>query len=185
MRTPSTLVTERLRLRELTTDDATFMLGLLNQPSFLEFVGDRGVRTEAQARDYLSKGPVASFDAHGFGFFLVERQEDQVAIGICGLVDRPGLDDIDIGFALLPEFWRMGYAYEAASAVLHHARTALGLDRIVAITSISNEASGALLEKLGLRFERKIRLPGDPEELNLFATRTLHDRPPTTRGTPS
>ncbi len=179
------LLTERLLLRQPTTEDAAFLLGLLNEPSFLRFVGDRGVRSEEQAREYLRQGAMASFENNGFGFFVVERREDRAVIGICGLVDRPGLDDVDIGFALLPEHWRKGYAYEAAAAVLEHARSTLELQRIVAITAETNEASIGLLEKLGLHFERLVRLPGEDEDLKLFATPSLPSTHRKSKGTPS
>ena len=163
------LDTERLSLRELSTDDAAFMLGLLNQPSFLRFIGDRGVRTIDGARSYLLKGPLDSYARHGFGLYLVELKGEKTPIGLCGLVKREALPDVDIGFALLPEFWSKGYAFEAAAAVLARAREVLGLRRIVAIVSPDNERSIGLLAKLGLGFERMVSMPEDRSELKLYA----------------
>lgn len=160
--------TDRLILRRLSTDDAEFILELLNEPSFLRFIGDKGVRTLADARDYILNGPVEMYARLGFGLYLTELKEGGVPIGVCGLIKRDGLDDVDIGFALLPRFWSKGYAYEAASAVMAYGKDALGLERIVAITSPDNHASGRLLEKLGLRFERMVRLSEDAEEVRLF-----------------
>jgi len=162
------LETSRLTLRRLTEEDAPFILRLLNEPSFIEFIGDRGVRTVDDARRYLRAGPLASYEQHGFGLYLVELREGEVPIGICGLLKRDQLDHPDIGFSLLPDYWSQGYAMEAASAVMQYARESLGLGRILAITSPHNERSGRLLARLGFTFERKIRMSADGEELKLF-----------------
>lgn len=163
------LETERLVLRHLTADDAEFMLGLLNQPSFIRYIGDRGVRTMEDAREYIRTGPAKSYEDNGFGLYLVELREGSVPIGTCGLLKREALADVDIGFAFLPAYWAKGYALESARAVLSYGRDVLDLRRIVAITSIDNTSSIRLLEKLGLRFERVIRWPEDDAELKLFA----------------
>lgn len=162
------LSTERLRLRELTVADTTFVIELLNDPSFLANIGDRGVRTPADAEAYVRNGPGASYRAHGFGLYCVESTESGAPFGICGLVRRDSLPDVDIGFAFLPRYQSHGYAIEAARAVLGQAR-GLGLRRLVAITKPDNQPSIRLLEKLGLRFEQMITLPHDPEPLRLYA----------------
>jgi RimJ/RimL family protein N-acetyltransferase len=153
------LETERLVLRRLRAEDAPFMLGLLNEPSFVQNIGDRGVRTLEAAREYIRAGAVASYEQHGFGLYLVELKATSVPIGICGLVKRPFLADVDIGFAFLPLYWTQGYAYESAAAVMQYARSSLGIERVVAIASPDNHASGRLLNKLGLRFESMIDAP--------------------------
>lgn len=163
------LETDRLVLRQLTADDAGFMLGLLNQPSFIRFIGDRGVRTTDDARDYIRAGPAKSYELNGFGMYLVELKETALPIGICGLLKRETLDDVDVGFAFLPAYWSRGYALESARAVLSYGKDVLGLKRVVAITSVDNGSSIKLLEKLGLRFERMIRMSDDGSELRLFA----------------
>jgi RimJ/RimL family protein N-acetyltransferase len=163
------LETARLVLRHLTAEDAAFMLRLLNEPSWIRFIGDRGVRTLEGAREYIAKGPVASYERHGFGLFLVELKGEGTAAGICGLIKRDALEDVDIGFAFLPEFWGRGYAHEAAAAMMEHAQRVLGFKRVAAIVASDNESSIRLLEKLGMSFERMIRLPGDDEEIKLFA----------------
>ena len=161
---PIVLTTPRLVLRRLATQDAEFILELLTQPSFVRYIGDKGVRTADDARQYLETGPLASYARFGFGLYLVELAETSERIGICGLLKRDTLDDVDLGFALLERFWSRGFAFESASAVLSYGRQALGLRRIVAITSPDNAASIALLAKLGFRFERLARLsPGEPE----------------------
>jgi RimJ/RimL family protein N-acetyltransferase len=162
--------TERLRLRRLATDDAPFILRLLNDDGWLRFIGDKNVRSLADARRYLEQGPLAMYARHGMGLWLAERKADAQPIGMCGLIRRDGLDDVDIGFAFLPEFRGDGYAYEAASAALAHGRDVIGLKRIVAITSIDNERSGKLLRKIGLTLQpRRVTLPGSDEELSFFA----------------
>jgi RimJ/RimL family protein N-acetyltransferase len=144
------------------------MLALLNDPSWLRFIGDRGVRTLEDARKYILDGPVDSYERVGFGMYLVERKETGEPVGICGLVKRDALDDVDIGYAFLPGFRRRGYAIEAASAVLRYGRDVVGLRRVVAITDPENEASIRVLEKLGMRYEKKVRLSKDGEEISLY-----------------
>jgi RimJ/RimL family protein N-acetyltransferase len=162
--------TDRLVLRRLEADDAGFILELLNDPAWLRFIGDRGVRSLDDARDYITNGPVAMYDRLGFGLYLVERKDDGVPIGICGLIKRDALDNVDLGFAFLPEYRARGYAYESASAAIAYAREALGLGRIAAITTPDNQASTRLLEKLGFHFERTIQLSPDGPDVSLFAT---------------
>ena len=162
------LETERLTLRRLSTDDAEFVLGLLNEPSFLRYIGDRGVRNLEQATQYILNRLVTSYERNGFGLYLVELKESGIPIGISGLVKRDTLPDADIGFAFLPAYWSKGYAVESAVAVMKYAREVLGLTRIVAITSLDNEASAKLLGKIGLRFERLIKLSEDAEQIKLF-----------------
>jgi RimJ/RimL family protein N-acetyltransferase len=164
------LETERLVLRRLSIDDAGFILELLNEPSFLRYIGDKGVRTTEDARRYILNGPVESYERNGFGLYLVELKDGGLPIGISGLVKRDALAHPDVGFAFLPAYWSKGYAFEATSAVLAYASEALGLTRILAITTIDNEASAGLLVKLGLKLERMIRLSEDEPQIKLFTT---------------
>ena len=164
------LETERLTLRRLDPDgDAAFMLLILNEPSFIRFVADRGVRTAEGARDYILNGAFASYARNGFGLYRVSLKATGEAVGICGLIRREGLDDPDIGYSFLPPYWGKGYATEAAEAVLGEARDRLGLRRVVAIVSQDNERSIKVLERAGMRYERLVRLPNDEEDLKLFA----------------
>ena len=162
--------TERLILSHLSTDDAEFILKLLNEPSFLRFIGDRGVRNLEDARQYILNRLIASYERNGFGLYLVALKEDGTPIGISGLVKRDTLPDADIGFAFLPAYWSQGYAVESAAAVMKYARETLRLDRILAITSPDNDASAKLLSKIGLRFERMIKLSDDGDEVKLFTS---------------
>ena len=163
------LETGRLVLRWFEADDAEFLLRLVNDPSWLRFIGDKGVRTLDDARRFLEDGPIAMCRRLGFGTYLVTLREGGGPVGVCGLIKRESLDDVDLGFAFLPEFRRRGYAFESASAVMAHAARDFGLSRVVAITSPDNHASAALLEKLGFRFERMARLSPDQEEVRLHA----------------
>jgi len=164
------LKTERLILSHLTGDDAEFILRLLNEPSFIRYIGDKNVRTLDDARNYVLTGPIASYERHGFGLYKVELREDGTPIGISGLLRRDILPDADIGFAFLPDYWAQGYAYESAAAVMKYARDVLDLERVLAITSPDNEASARLLGKIGLKFERMIRLSDDAPEIKLFTS---------------
>jgi RimJ/RimL family protein N-acetyltransferase len=168
------LETDRLVLRRLTADDSPFILRLLNDPSFLQHVGDRGVRSLADARQYILSGPIASYERFGFGLFLVELKETHAPIGICGLLKRDALDDVDLGFAFVPESWSKGYAFESTSATLAYAHDTHHLKRVVAITSPDNIASINLLVKLGFYFDRMVQMPGDKTEVKLFARRLGH-----------
>ena len=161
--------TERLVLRWLGAGDAGFILELLNDPSWQKYIGDKGVHTVEEAETYIRRGPVEMYAQLGFGLYLVETKEDEVPIGICGLIKRDGLEDVDLGFAFLPQFWGKRYAYESAAATLAYARDTLGMSRIVAITLKENERSVNLLRRLGFRFERNVRLDAAGEELELYA----------------
>jgi ribosomal-protein-alanine N-acetyltransferase len=165
------LTTARLTLRDLGDQDAAFILRLLNEPSFIRNIGDRGVRTLEDARGYIARGPVASYARHGFGLYLVERRQDGQPIGICGLLRRDELTDPDLGFAFLPEYWSQGYARESATAIQRHASEVLGLPRLLAITNPRNGGSIRLLGKLGFTFDRLMRLKEDGDEVKLF----VHD----------
>jgi RimJ/RimL family protein N-acetyltransferase len=157
------LETDRLVLRQFTTGDAHFILRLLNEPSFIANIGDRGVRTLEHAERYLVDGPIESYRRHGHGLWLVALKETLQPIGMCGLLKRDQLADVDLGYAFLPEFWSSGYAHESAGAVLARAASR-GMHRLVAIVSPGNAASIRLLEKLGFTFERFTTLsPGAPE----------------------
>ena len=148
------LQTDRLVIRQLTDDDAPFILTLLNEPSFLRYIGDKEVRNLEDAKQYIRTGPVASYEQHSFGLCLVQLKDSHTPIGICGLLQRDELPDHDIGFAFLPDFWNKGFAFEAATAVLQDARERLKLTRILAIVNPDNEPSIKLLQKLGMSFER-------------------------------
>jgi RimJ/RimL family protein N-acetyltransferase len=164
------LETERLILRRLTVEDGEFILELLNDPSWLRFIGDRGVRTLDAARDYILKTLVAMYERLGFGLYLTELKAEGVPIGICGLIKRDSLEDVDIGFAFLPKFRGKGYASESALAVMAYGKRTFGLNRLVAITSPDNYGSARVLEKLGFNFERMVRLSDDSAEVSLFAS---------------
>ena len=166
------LETERTILREVTQDDAEFVLNLLNQPSFIKYIGDRSVRTIDDAREYIASRFAESYKKFRFGMWAVELKETGEIAGLCGFVKRDGLPDADIGFAFLPQFEKKGYAFESASAAMRYGREMLNLPRVLAITSQDNDASGKLLGKLGFRFERLINLPHNDEEIKLFSSDT-------------
>ena len=159
--------TERLIMSKLIVDDAPFVFRLVNEPSWLQHIGDRGVKNMDDARKYIIDGPMKSYETNGFGLYLV-KLKDNTPIGMCGILKRDTLNDPDIGFAFLPEYTGMGYAYESAFAVLNYGKTALGLTRIVAITSPDNSRSGKLLEKLGMKYSKMVRLAGDKADTKLF-----------------
>lgn len=164
-----TIETERLRMRRLTLDDADLMLAVWNDPAFIRYVGDRGIRTLEHASTELGNGAMRLYRDYGFGPFRVSLKIDDTAIGISGVFRRNGLDDPDIGFALLPAFRRHGYACESACAVVDHARRDLKLPRLTAIVSPENDVSVGLIEKLGLQFKRMVRMPGEDRDICLYS----------------
>ncbi len=164
------LETKRLFLRHFRIDDAEFIIRLLNQPSFVRHIGDKGVRTGEDAKQYLQSGPIDSYDRFGYGLNMVELKKSGEPVGMCGLVRREDLDDADIGYALLEQHRSQGYAAESAEAVMRHAHETLNLQRIVAIVAPDNHSSIRLLEKIGLTFERMIRRTDDDEELKFFGS---------------
>lgn len=160
--------TNRLQLCQLTLADAAFIVELVNEPGWLRFIGDRGVRTIPQAEDYLRDGPLASYAANGFGLYLVRRKADGQRLGMCGLLKRPSLPHVDIGFAFLAAFMGHGYAFEAATAVLHDAERNLKLNPVVAIVNPDNKRSIKLLKKLGLELRATIQLADNSPPVLLF-----------------
>ena len=155
------LTTERLRLRWFNEEDAEFVCELLNTPGWLQMIGDRGVRTPEDARRWITERLVANYRAQGFGFWAVERLSDGELLGMCGLVKRDVLPDVDLGYAFVPRAWGQGYAREAAQACLRHAFAPLGLTTVLAITAPENDRSGHLLEAIGMSFVETTTL--DPE----------------------
>ncbi|KPC49795.1 GNAT family N-acetyltransferase [Amantichitinum ursilacus] len=160
---------ERLTLRPITLDDAAFIVQLLNSPGWLQFIGDKNVRNEADAQRYINDGPLAMYAASGFGLWVMVRSEDGALLGMSGLIKRAGLDDVDLGYALLPEFEGQGYASEAAQAWLAWGRDVKNLRRVVAITDQNHTASGRLLQRVGFAFERVIEIPNIDHPLNFYS----------------
>ena len=163
------LETPRLSLRELTLDDAGLMLAIWTDAAFVRNVADRGIRTLEQAQTAMRDGPLRLYEDYGYGPFRVALKACDTPIGICGLFRREGLDVPDIGYALLPDYYSNGYMIEASKRVLQFARDERGIGRLLAIVAPNNGASVRLLKKLGLEFERMIRLPGDEQDLALYS----------------
>ena len=161
--------TERLILRRFDLDDAAFIFELVNDPDWLRHIGDKGVRSLDDARNYLRTGPLDMYARHGFGLFAVALRKDGTLIGSCGLIKRDSLKDVDIGFAYLPAYRSRGFAREAAQATLDYAKDVLKLARVVAIVSPANYASARLLERVGLRFEYPLRPADDADPVDLFS----------------
>ena len=162
------ILSERLELRKLTIVDAPFILELLNDGDFHRYIGDRGVRTLADAENYIQQGPAVSYARHGHGLYLVVRREDGARPGICGLIKRDTLPCEDIGYAFLPAWRGQGYAIEAARAAMADGRERLGIERVVAIVTPGNERSVRLLAKLGLSQGKRVRLGAGEEECLLL-----------------
>ena len=167
------LQTERLRLRELTLSDAPFIVELVNSPGWLKFIGDRNIKTIDQAKTYLENGPIKSYHDNGFGLWLAETKATNTPIGMCGILKRETLDHPDLGFAFLPEYIGKGYGFEAATATLAFAKDTLNLQTLCAITVPYNQKSIRLLEKVGMKFSKRICFPNNIEELLMYRVRFL------------
>jgi len=163
------LETERLALRELNENDASFILELLNSDGWLKYIGDRNVRTKDQAKDYLMNGPIKSYQDNGYGLYLVELINEKIPRGMCGIIKRDTLELPDIGYAFLPIYMGQGYAFEIAEQTLQYAKDQLNINKILAITNPENNASIKLLGKLGLTFQKMIDATNDSIELKLFS----------------
>ena len=161
--------TSRLKLRYMDSNDAEFILALLNDPAFLQFIGDKQVRDLEAAKAYILEGPVASYRKFGYGLYMVELSESRTPIGICGLIKRDVLDDADLGFALMPDYCGKGYAFESSQASLKLAREKFQMTKIVAFTATDNQRSIKLLEKLGMSFDKCFNLADDDEPVNLYS----------------
>jgi RimJ/RimL family protein N-acetyltransferase len=161
--------TERLKLREFTKDDAPFLLELLNTPNWIKFIGDRNVKTLNDAREYASNRLISSYHRFGFGLYMVELKEKSTPIGMCGLVRREALEDVDLGFAFLPQYTGQGYAQEASTATMELARKKVKTRRLVAITMVDNSNSINLLRKLGFNFEKTVNFPGEDQTLMMYS----------------
>ena len=162
--------TERLVIREMDSSvDAEFVFAILNSPKFIKYIGDRGVRSIEEAAVFINEQYRQSYIDHGFGLYTVLQKTAATQIGMCGFVKRPHLDHADLGFAFLPEFERQGYGFESASSMLNYGKIELEFSSVYAITSLDNEASGNLLEKLGFGFDGVEAMP-DGESLKVFST---------------
>jgi len=161
--------TNRLRLREFNLSDVKFIIELLNSPGWLEFIGDRNVKTIKQAQNYLKNGPMKSYRENGYGLSMVETREGDKPIGMCGILKREFMDHPDIGFAFLPAFMAKGYAFEIANETINYTRHHLKIPTISAITDEKNVKSIRLLEKIGLKFIKTIVYPDTKEELALYS----------------
>ena len=167
------LETERLIATRFTINDTSFILELLNTPGWLQFIGDRNVHTQEDAKKYLLNGPIKSYEENGFGLALISLKETHEPIGMCGLIKRETLQGVDIGFAFLPAFAGKGYAYEIASATISYAGKELKLPAVLAIVMPQNLRSIGLLEKIGFKFQKHIRFSDETEPLMLFSTNEL------------
>jgi RimJ/RimL family protein N-acetyltransferase len=159
------LETERLQILEFKKKDAKFVFDLVNEPAWIEFIGDKNVKTLNDASNFIEHKLQLSYKENGFGLFLVQLKELNIPIGMCGLVNRPELDDIDVGFAFLAKHRKKGYAFESSKAMLDYAKNTLKINKIVAITNPNNMASGKLLEKLGFTFDKLIDLSKDGKDM--------------------
>ena len=162
------ITTERLIISEITINYASFYLELVNDPTHLQFIPDKKIYSIADAENHITTKIIKEYQNQGFGFYLVSLKSDKTPIGMCGLIDRDGLDTLDIGFSFLKKYRGKGFAFESSKAILEFAKNTLKVNEIAAITTLDNVKSANLLERLGFKFSKNIRIPNDPDELRLF-----------------
>ena len=163
------LSTERLTICKITLKEASFIRELMNDKDWIQNIGDRGIHTDEDAENHIKERFFKSYDEFGFGFYVLRLKSTNQPIGTAGLIDRDGIEGIEIGYGLLPAFRGKGYAFEATQAIFNYAKNELMIDKIVAIVSPLNEKSIVLLEKLGLRYEKMVQLPGEDKEIKYFS----------------
>jgi ribosomal-protein-alanine N-acetyltransferase len=168
MRDQKIITSKRVTLRELTLGDAPFIIELVNDPDWLKYIGDKNVRSIADAERYLTNGPMSLYEKHSVGLWAVELRESREPIGMCGLVKRDALEDFDLGFAFLPKHRGLGYAYEASQGVLKYVNDVMKLKRLAAIVNRENAPSSSLLKKLGFEFQGEMQLPGETKSVDLY-----------------
>lgn len=161
--------TKRLLLKPMVLEDAPFLIELLNTPKWIQFIGERNVKTIEEAEKYITERMLPQLEELGYGNYVVIRKSDNTKIGTCGLYNREGIDGLDIGFAFLPQYEKQGFAFEAANRIKQAGFNEFGISQISAITIKENIASQKLIEKLGLKFEKIINLPNDPEDLLFYS----------------
>ncbi len=166
--TPLSFSTERMNLIPTSEQDAAFVMELLNSPKFIQYVGDREVRSEKEARDYIRDRMLPQLERLGYSNYTLVRKADGIKLGCCGLYDREGLEGVDLGFALLPQFEGQGYAFEASEELKRAAKEVFGISVIKGITSKDHYVSQKLLEKLGMSRAGTVILPEEDEELLVF-----------------
>ena len=162
------LESERLLLEKFTINDAPFFYNLVNDPDWVKYIGDRNVRTIADAEKYLTEKIIPSYEQFGFGFYIVRLKGENTPIGMCGLIKRDWMEHVEIGYAFLAEFRGKGYAIESSIATKQYAKEKLSILRLAAITDTDNEKSGNLLERLGFKYERLITYPGEEQQCKLY-----------------
>jgi RimJ/RimL family protein N-acetyltransferase len=163
------LSTDRLIISRFTLDDAPFIRELMNDKDWIRNIGDRGIHSDQDAENYIQEKFFKSYEQHGFGFYVIRLKSTLEKIGTAGLVDRDGIEGIEIGYGMLPAYRGKGYALEATRAVMHYAKNTLNISAIVAIVNPDNDKSIVLLEKLGLHYTKMVQLPGEEKEIKYFS----------------
>ena len=160
--------TDRLILKPAEVQDADFFLELYNMPSFIQYIGDRNLRTKEDAENYITSRFIPQIEKVGFGNYVVILKEDHTKIGAVGIFEREGLDVLDIGFSFLEKYEGKGFAYESANKLKEVAATDFGVHKISAITTKDNFSSQKLIERLGLKFQKMVTIPEDVVELMYY-----------------
>ncbi len=163
------LSTERLTISKITLKDASFLRELMNDKDWIQNIGDREIHSDEDAENHIKERFFKSYDEFGFGFYVLRLKSNNERIGTAGLIDRDGIEGIEIGYGLLPAYRGKGFAFEATQAIFNYAKNDLMLDKLVAIVNPLNKKSIVLLEKLGLRFEKMVQLPGEEKEIKYFS----------------
>lgn len=163
------ITTDRLLIRKFNLDDAGFIFILLNSETWIKYIGNRNIKNLEDAKNYIVNSPLYFYQKFGFGPYLVALKDTYEPVGMCSLIKRDTLEEVDLGFAYLDPFIGKGFAYEASKAIIEFSKNTLALKKLVAITLPDNTPSIKLLEKLGFHYQNRIQFPNEKEELMLFS----------------
>ncbi len=140
--------TKRLEHRALTVHDAAAFFALNSHPDVMRFTGEPPLRSLEEARESIANYP--DFNTVGYGRWGCVLKETQAVIGFCGLKYLPSLDEVDVGFRFLPQYWGRGFATEACSASITFGFEVLGLRCIIGLVLAENIPSIRVLNKVGM-----------------------------------
>ena len=149
---PKLIETERTCVKALSQDDAEFMYQLMNTSDWLEFIGNRNIKNINDAADYIKKVETSN----EINFWVVQLKDQILPVGVVTIIKKAYLDHPDLGFAMLPIYYKKGYAYEGAKRIISHYFNDTSNKKILATSLKNNISSIGLLNKLGFEYEEEI-----------------------------
>jgi [ribosomal protein S5]-alanine N-acetyltransferase len=149
--TKSILVTNRLYLRELETDDLDFLTALHQDKAVMQYIGP--LRSRDQVADRIGKIIHGYSERPGLGIWMCCLRNSHTPIGWACLKDLDGTAQIEVGYRFARSYWGNGYATEITRSLLTYGFQDRQIPEIAAVTRPDNLASRRVLEKAGLTFQ--------------------------------